>query len=367
MTTELLSERTPPRTHPVSAAEPVPLSSSEVAAVLRRRWRTLVAVLVVVGVVAAGILLSLRNYYASSVGMVPEAKSLPSGLGQLGGLAVLAGLNLGSAGAGQSPQFYAAVLQSRPLLYAVVQRRYPTATLARPMDADSATLIEIFGRHDRNLRDYLIPARNEAEQLERAARKLAKRTKVGVDLKSGIVHLTVRYWSRDLAAGVANAYADELVRFNAETRQTQARARRVFLDRRVAEAERELGAAEGAVRAFMERNRTYEDSPALRFQLTSLQRALTVRQELYLDLRRQLDAARVSEVDDVPALSIIERAVPSQRKSDPNRTLYLLVILTLTALLSGAYLVVREHRDRLFPRRPSGAGDLQDGWPGDGR
>jgi len=197
--------------------------------------------------------------------------------------------------------------------------------------------------------DFLRPPRSPEDRVGRAANRLKNLTSVGVDLKSGIVNLTVSYWDRDLAADIANAYDDELLRFNAETRQTQAHARRIFLDGRVAKAQEDLRHAEDAVRGFLEGNRTYESSPALRFEYANLQRALTVQQELYLDLRRQLDAARISEVDDVPALSIIERAIPAQQKSSPNRTLLLLVTLVLTGLLTCSAVAIWEHRARLFP------------------
>ena len=339
--------------------EPAPISFAEVLAAVRRRQRLLMAILGIVGVVTVGVLLALRDYYSSTISLVPEARQ-PSGIGQLGGLAAIAGLSLGSLGSGQTPQFYEAVLRERPIRYAVVLRSYPTRGLRNQLGVDSITLVKLFARKDRGIYDLLRPPRTEADRIARAAKKVSRFTDVDVDIKSGIVHLSVSYWDRDIAADIANAYADELVRLNAETRQTQARARRIFLDGRVERAEQDLRRAEDAVRSFMERNRTYESSPALRFEYTNLQRALTVQQELYLDLRRQLDAARISEVDDVPALSIIERAIPAQRKSSPNRSLFLTVTLVATGLLAGGAVAIWEYRTRLFP---SGAVGLGTGRP----
>ena len=349
-----------PGNRPESDRDPPPLSLGEVWVAVKRRRRLVVGTLLVTAATVSTVLLLLRNYYTSSISLVPEARSVTgAGAGQLGGLAALAGLNLGSLGPGQSPQFYAAVLQSRPLFYAVVMRRFPAYGVDGRRGvtaADSARLVDVILQHDRRLFDYLRPPRSAADSLARAAKRLEQQTDVSVDLKSGIVHLSVSYWNRFLASDIANAYAEELLRFNAETRQTQAHARRVFLDGRVAQSEQDLAAAQAAVRTFLERNRTYENSPSLRFEYSNLQRALTVQQELYLDLRRQLDAARVAEVDDVPALSIIEGAVPAQRKSSPNRTLYLLMILALTAVTITTAAAVIEYRDRLFPSRSPGEG-----------
>lgn len=347
--------------HPVDSAGPdrdsPPLSLGEVWVAVSRRRRLVLGTLLVTAAVAAGGLLLLRNYYTSSIALVPEARSATgTSTGQLAGLAALAGLNIGSLGPGQSPQFYAAVLQSRPLFYAVVSRRFPLYGASGEAGADSVRLVDVILRRDRRLFDYVRPPRTVADSLARAAKRLEDRTDVSVDLKSGIVHLSVSYWNRFLASDIANAYAEELLRFNADTRQTQAHARRVFLDGRVGQSERDLAAAEAAVRTFLERNRTYENSPALKFEYSNLQRALTVQQELYLDLRRQLETARIAEVDDVPALSIIERGVPAQRKSSPNRSLYMVLILTLAAAAVATVAAVVEYRDRLFPPRVPGDG-----------
>ena len=315
------------------------LTLADVATALSRRMRTLLGVPIGVGAASVAVLLLIPNTYTASIGVVPETGSRSRG-GSLAGLAALAGVNLETLGSSQSPQFYAAVLQSRPMRYLVLRRKYSTEGIAsESASADETTLLEILKpRGD-----------TEALRIWRASEKLDRITDVRVDLRSGIIHLSVRHRSAGLAADIANVYMQELIRFNAETRQSQARARRQFLEERVAEAADRLASAEEDTRTFLEGNRQYENSPSLRFEFSRLQRTLSIQQELYLNLQGELDAARIAEVNDVPALTIVERAIPPERKSHPRRTLYLAVLLATTFFVVAPLVVLLEYRERLFP------------------
>jgi uncharacterized protein involved in exopolysaccharide biosynthesis len=97
---------------------------------------------------------------------------------------------------------------------------------------------------------------------------------------------------------------------------------------------------------FVERNRLYAQSPSLQFEYTRLERAYTIQSELYLELRRQLDAARIAEVDDVPTLTTIESAIPPARKSGPHRLRWVLSGYLGSAILLAFWLVAFRRADR---------------------
>ena len=311
----------------MNAEAPI-LDLAPLGKLFRREWRLLAAVPSAVGLVVFVLVFLQRDRFSATVALVPETR-LGGSSSQLAGLAALAGVNLAGTGGSQGPQFYAALLTSRPIVYAVLRRHYGLAS------ADSASLIDLLG----------VKGATQPERLWKAARKLESRTGVSTDIRTSVIHVVVDMPSPELAAQVANAYVDELNRFNRESRQSQARVRRVFVEGRVREAERELAAAEEAVRAFLERNRAYDRSPSLQFELSRLQRAYTVQSELYLDLRRQLDAARIAEVDDVPVLTTIEGAIPPARKSGPHRLRWVFSSFVGTMALVAFWLGSRRLRD----------------------
>jgi uncharacterized protein involved in exopolysaccharide biosynthesis len=334
------------------AARPVSPSLQQVAASLVARLPWLVVVPLVVGILVAGLVLLERNYYTSSTALVVQGRAAAAA-SQLAGLAALAGVEVGSASATESPQFYAAVLQGQGIRYALLRRRFATAGV----DADW-----LAGRDSASLLDILVrPDDASARRLWAGANALAEMTDVGTDTKTGIVQVSVTFTSRTLAADVARAYVDQLTRFNLEIRQSQARARRRFVERRVQEVSAVLLATENAVRDFLSRNRRYQESPSLTFEYGRLQRAVTVQQELYLDLQRQLDAARISEVDDTPSLTIVEEAIPALMKAGPARKNTVLLWMVLSLAATAAWVFVRDHGARVFPEWVAAYGAIAPG------
>jgi len=301
-----------------------------------------VAFLASVAVLTTVVLLVVPSRYTARVSLVPESRSgLPAG--QIAGLAALAGINLpaGASGpVGQTPQFYASLLTSRPILYAVLQRRYPTDGLGGHLARqDSAPLTEILRA----------PGDTPERRLWNGAKRLAARVSVRTDIRTGILTLTFDHTSPALSAAVAAAFVQELERFNLEARQSQAGARRRFVERRLVSASTDLEEAEAALRNFLTRNRRYEESPSLRFEYGRLERSLTVQQELYLQLRRELDAARIAEVDDLPAITVVEPALVPQRRSGPARRKWLAAVLVVAFGLQAGWYILADHHARLAP------------------
>jgi len=140
----------------------------------------------------------------------------------------------------------------------------------------------------------------------------------------------------ELAAAVANRLIDNVNEFNAKRRQSQARMRRVFVEGRIAEGEQELTTAEGQLRTFYERNRSWESSPQLRFEEGRLRRQVDIRQEVLLTLRREHEVARIEEVNDSPVITVIDRAVTPLPKTGPRPVLLLGLALAIGASL-GAF------------------------------
>ncbi len=282
----------------------LPAALLEFAKLLLRRRALLVGVPLSAAVLAAGYSLTMRPVYTATVTFVPESRGqtrLPSGLA---GLAGQLGLPLGGD-ASRSPEFYVQLAKSRELLEAILHTPFPR------LDApgDSAPLIVILK----------VAGSTEARRLERGLEAMRGLVQTSIARQSGIVSLSVSAPDPGLAAAVANRLVDYLNRFNLETRQSQARQRRDFVELRLREAEQSLRQAEDDLRRFLERNRRFDDSPQLRFENDRLQRQVQLRQELYLTLSRELETARIEEVNDAPVFTVIDSAVPPATRSHPHR------------------------------------------------
>jgi uncharacterized protein involved in exopolysaccharide biosynthesis len=93
---------------------------------------------------------------------------------------------------------------------------------------------------------------------EDARRKLASKTNVAEDRKSGIISITVTDHDPNRAAALSGAYVEELNRLTAELSTSGAHRERVFLEGRLAEVKRDLDDASVKFSQFASKNATID-------------------------------------------------------------------------------------------------------------
>jgi uncharacterized protein involved in exopolysaccharide biosynthesis len=306
----------------------------EILTLLLAHWRILVAVPIVSAGVAAATSLVLPPYYTATTSFLPESRSegssVPVGVAGLAAQIGIGGLSEGS----DSPEFYAQVLESRTLRDALleegvtVQGSDGVQTTASVLD-----LLQIEGDSD-------------TERLERGRRELEGMISVSADRDTRIVFTKVESRNAALSAEIANRIVQLLGAFNLTNRQSQSRARRVFAEERVGEAENELIQTEDALQIFLEGNRDFGNSPELQVQYERLQRQVTIKQEVLVSLLRQYEESRIEEVNDTPVITVIDEAVPPAERSRPHRRTMVLAGGVLGGMLIVVIIFVRSYVER---------------------
>jgi len=271
------------------------------------------------------VVLLLPPRYTATVTFVPEQRAPSRGGGAAGGGAGLVGL-AGQLGIPlgmdptQSPRFYAEVLTSRELLSRVLLTKF--ADPRHPAAGDSVPLLAIL-----RVWGGIWGAKSAADSLDRGVRKLARRVSARVDIQTYLVYLSVTTRYPDLSAAVATRFIEYLNEFNATKRESQARARRQFVEQRILDGARELHAAEDDLRRFHERNRAWQESPELSAEEGRLHMQVNILQEVYLTLRRDYEQARIEEVNDTPVITVVDPAVSPVRQSRWREVLVLLAFV----------------------------------------
>jgi uncharacterized protein involved in exopolysaccharide biosynthesis len=301
-----------------------------------RHRRVTVGVPLLLALLTGIVSLLVSPTYTATTTFVPEAGPqgrLPS---SLAGLATQFGIALGSE-ASKSPKFYAEVVRSRELMEHVLLSNYADPRHTQHATTDSATLLRILR----------VTGRDLADSLYRGVKKLTNLVSVTVDAQTNIVSLSVDAHYPTLAAAVANRFVSYLNAFNAQYRQSQAREQRKFVEQRLVDGERELRSAEEDLRTFYERNRSWQQSPQLTFEEGRLRRQVEIRQEVYLTLKREYETARIQEVNDTPVITVIDTAAPPARKSQPKRTLLVVIALVLGAMVGAFWAAGTEYLEQM--------------------
>lgn len=257
---------------------------------LLQRRALLIVVPVTLAIVVAIWSLHFPREYSASASFIPQDPApMQSGLSQLtsqfGLLASRANTN--------SPQFYVDLLQSRGVLSEAVITKYDVRG-SQPFSGD---LISYFD----------IQTRDRDEAVALAVKGLRRALLAQADRVTGVVRFEISTRNPGLSSLVVGRLLELTNVFNLTRRQSQARAEREFLDRRLQDAKAQLSAAEDALVSFDAQNRRIGDSPQLAAQEERLRRQVGVKQQLVAGLESSFEAAAIEEVRNTPVITVIDR------------------------------------------------------------
>lgn len=338
------------------------------------RWRRHLVNVLVAGVVMYGLTWLMPPWYRSTAVILP-----PEETEQVGGAFAMQRFlsrmpSISSLSNYYTPaDIYRAILASRSVQQTVIERFH---------------LQEVYRKRS----------------MEKTLKEL--RSHVGIALApDGTIGVSVEDRSRDRAAQMANALIEELDRFNVERRNFQAKRTRLFLERRVAETDSLSRLSEALLRTYQEKhhvvappeaegatvgpladlmanrlnlevqlsvlrsylrennerviqlrtqldelNRSIASLPAVQTELGRLLRDVRLFQQTYVLLSAQLEDARLREAMDTPTVTLLDPAVPAERRAKPIRVLWAGTAMVLAGLAS---ILATERRDLGAGRDPA--------------
>jgi tyrosine-protein kinase Etk/Wzc len=241
-------------------------------------------------------------------------------------------------------------------------------------------------------------ARYKVKDRDKALKALADHSHFAVQ-DEGTISIQVEDRDPRVAADMANAYVEQLDRFNRETRTTAGKRTRQFIEKRLAVAKKDLADAEEALREYQQKHgvaalspaargeadvgaelmarkislevklnvlreslsesseevrRVREELAALNRQLGSmpktgievmrLWRDVEVQEKVFELLTSQLEEARIQETRDTPTVQLLDAAVPPLHKSRPKRALIVLAGFAIGLLGSVGAALLLERR-----------------------
>ena len=319
-----------------TAPEPAILENVSVLAlgsVLLERRRTLIAVPLVLAVITYLICSVWPRSYTASVMLAPGSGA--PAVSPLAGLAAQFGVAAGASGVGGG-DYYAQVLTGHHLLASVIQARYPNPE-AGAGEPDSITLFEYYDEG----------GSSAADSLARAIKAFRKHLVVRANNAAGIFTVDVDTHHPALTLAVSEKVLEALTVFNAVTRGSSARARRIFLAERLAAARDSFERAQAVQQRFLETNRTWQSSPRLAAEKTRLDVELALRTQVYQTLASQYESARIDEVNDTPVLTVVDGPMLPTIPSSPRRRLLTALAFVLGVLIAFAAVVAQEFHQRL--------------------
>lgn len=313
------------------------LSLREIVRVLYQNWRSIALLSIVAVILTAIVVFTAPRTYTSTASFYPESRR--SGSGSLSSLSQQFGINLPGSDAGQSLQFYVALVGSREILSRLVMDSLP---------AVSPTGTRV--------------TKTVGDLLELTQKSLPERVEEGVDalrgiikpipnLTTGIVRIDVTTRSPGLSRALAQRTIDLINEFNLQKRQSQGASEAKFAEGRLAEMTYSLRAAEAQLQDFEQRNVEYLRSPQLRIEHQRLENNLGAKQMLHTSLTESYEQARMEEVRDTPVITVLERPVAAVRPNSRHVLQKMMFAMIVGAMLGIVIAFVRSNFDFWNPSR----------------
>lgn len=355
--------------------------------VLAKHKKFIAGVTLGAAIVSAAVSLLLPNIYTGTAKVLPPQQSQSTAamlLGQLGGLAGLAG---GSVGIKNPNDLYVGMLKSRTV-------------------ADN-----IIGRFD-------LQRLYDQETMVETRKEFASNSSITTG-KDGLINIEFDDEDPKRAAAVANAYVEELDKLTQSLAVTEAAQRRLFFERQLKQAKDDLSNAEVALKVTQEqtgliklddqgraiieavaalrgqisakevelramRTFTTEHNPdyvrvrqqlaGLRAELTKLERAqiggggdillptgqvpaagleyvrkfrdVKYQEAIFELLAKQFEAAKIDEAKEAAIIQVVDQAIAPDRKSKPKRALIVIGVTLAAGFLAFIWAFAREARER---------------------
>src|SRR5687767_9577091 len=227
------------------------ISLLDLALGLAEEWRTLVFLAFAAGIIALGISFLIPPTYTATTRILPPAQQQSPSAALAAQLGSLAGLVGGAAGLKNPADQYVALLKSRSVSDAIVQR---------------FTLKELY----------------EATYLEDARKELEQRTRASSGAKDGIISIEVDDHDPKRAAAMANAFVEELRNLTKTLAITEAAQRRLFFEEQLAQAKDNLTKSEIALQGSGVSEATLRTVPQSALEALARLKAQITAQEIKL-------------------------------------------------------------------------------------
>jgi len=303
----------------------------------KNRWKLAFVNITILIVIAIILIFGLKNYYVSSITIIPEIGTSRSSMGGLGDLAALAGLSMSSGSGEQPTEIYQYLIGTESILLPVAYKKYP-APKNLNFEKDSINLFEYYEIEVDDTSKYTKEEIRRLKQIK-VVEELSKKIATSLDKKTKILDLTVETYSSELSSLIANEEILSLDDYVVNRRKSNAQQNRHYLEKRTSQVKDSLTIIEDMLANFRDRNRLVI-SPNLVLEQGRLMRALEIQQGIYVELTKQLELAKMQEVKDTPVVSIREFSKEPIIKSGPVRSKILFMIFVLMPFLSIIFFAI---------------------------
>ncbi len=284
----------------------------------KRKW--LITVFSVVFSILCVFYASFLSPEYESVSKWVPGNSGGSQANKLGGLAALAGINVGSSGSENYEAMYSELLTSPIILDSLIWRKWAINSDS----VDSLDLKSILNIDESSL--HIPVGYNYIEKKDLVRHILLGYLVSVVEYEKNTGHFSIKVTTEDpiLSYGINVSLLAFLQKY-AESDKTQKSKRdRKFIENRYKDFGKDLQKAEKKLTNFRERNPLIT-TPLQQLEMQRFLREVEIQNQLVIEFRKQLELAKVEEIKTLPDFIILQEPTLPISKSKPKKKIILLI------------------------------------------
>jgi LPS O-antigen subunit length determinant protein (WzzB/FepE family) len=353
-------------------SKPIVDDEIDILAMIRTLWngRKTVIISVVAGaILGVTIALFSPNEYTATTVMVPQmGGDNQSKLGNFGGLAAMAGINLDmNPTAELSPQMYPQIVNSIPFQLELMNTKLDFQEYAVPITLfdyyfenlkttvigtvlkytiglPGVLIAEIKGK-PRELRlfgDSINHPILLSEKQYKLKKMICSIVSLDYNIKEGYLTLTTRMPEALAAAQLAQKAQILLQRHITEFKIEKAKSNLDFIYERYIDAKTEFEKAQVSLAVVNDRNKNFT-SGLPHLEIDRIQTRYTIAFAVFQDLAKQLEQAKIQVKKETPVFTTIEPVTVPLEKSGPNRSMILFIWLFLGGIFGIGIIFGKEY------------------------
>lgn len=336
----------------------------ELAQKLWEQRKFLLKVCGVAAVVGLIIAFSIPREYTTTVKLAPETEDASKKISGLGGLAAMAGINLGATAGSDaiSPDLYPDVVQSTPFLLELFpvevknKKGNFSGTLYEYMDEHQrapwwgyivklplkalGAVIHLFSGEDEAGDGALDPFHLTLDQAK-VVQALQNRISASVDKKTLIITVSVQMQDPVISAEMTKVVLAKLQDYITVYRTRKVKNDLEFTQKVFGEAREAYYKAQQAYATFEDANRNLISS-SYRTEQERLKNEMTLTFNVYNTLAQKLEQDKLRVQEQTPVYTVIEPATVPLRATSPKKPLILIGIVFLAFFGGCGYLFARD-------------------------
>ncbi len=326
----------------IGSTPPDEIDLLEFILLIIKGWKLVLIVTIIVATIAVFIAQTKKNLYA----VTTKAATIGGNSNEMAGLAALAGMQLGSSNEVDLLSHIDIVIKNAYFMDHLLEKKWNIARTQTKSELKKKTKLQYdtlsLAEYWKIVPDTTVPDWKYLNKMNLYGKlRNPKSSHISVVNQKGILEISTKFDNASLTYEVHQELLNLLQNYFSNDYASKNRASRLFIQQRVTEVKSTLSSYESQLKELRQNN-FIDLAPRIALERARLEREVALQSNLYAELMKQLEMAKIEEKKDTPVFEILQYGERPLGPSEPNRKMIILAGI-VGGLALGAFIVLMKN------------------------